>query len=157
MLNYICKPSLLSWSDKIKQLIFCTIPETTMSRYFMPWTAAYVRFPSSLFNVKSISSWSLDWTSRCVASRCVAKHKSVEAASKPAIKKSTTCATKSSSSHSVLRTKDSNSDKHVGYEKHMYWRHEEMWSILVWMNGSCGSWEWGRCEKNMKIKCIEFT
>jgi hypothetical protein len=41
----------------------------------------------------------------------------VEAVSKPARKKSTTCAAKSSSSHSVLRTQDSNSDKHVGYEK----------------------------------------
>ena len=101
MLNYICKLSLLCWSGIIKQLIFCTIPETTMSRYFMPWTASYVRFPPSLFNVMSISSWSLDWTSGCVASRCVAKYKSVEVVSKPAIKKATTCAAKSSSSHSV--------------------------------------------------------
>ena len=119
ILNYICKPSLLCWSGTIKQLIFCTIPETTMSRYFMPWTASYVRFPPSLFSVMSISSWSLDWTSGCVASRCEAKHKSVEPASKPAIKKSTACPAKSSSSHSVLRTQDSNSDKHVGYEKRM--------------------------------------
>ena len=119
MLNYICKPSLMCWSGTIKQLIFCTIPETTMSRYFIPWTASYVRLPPSLFSVMSISSWSLDWTSGCVASWCVAKHKSVEAVSKPARKKSTTCAAKSSSSHSVLRTQDSNSDKHVGYEKRM--------------------------------------
>jgi len=124
MLNYIWKPSLLSRSHTIKQLIFCAVPETTMSRYFMPWTASYVRFPPSLFSVMSISSWSLDWTSGCVASRCVAKHKSVEAVSKPARKKSTTCAAKSSSSHSVLRTQDSNSDKHVCYEKHMYWKHK---------------------------------
>jgi hypothetical protein len=90
-----------------------------MSRYFMPWTASYVRFPSSLFNVMSISSWSLEWTSGCVASRCVAKHKSVEDVSKPARKNRNTCAAKSSSSHSVLRTQDSNHDRHVGYEKHM--------------------------------------
>ena len=101
VLNYICKPSLLSWSGTIKQLIFCTVPETTMSRYFMPWTASYVRFPPSLFNVMSVSSWSLDWTSGCVASRCVTKHKSVEAVSKPFTKKRNTCAAKSSSSHSV--------------------------------------------------------
>ena len=118
-LNYICKPSFLSWSGTIKQLIFCTIPETTMSRYFMPWTASYVRFPPSLFNVTSISSWSLDWTSGCVASWCAAKHKSVEAVSKPARKNRNTCAAKSSSPHSVLTTQDSNSDKHVGYEKRM--------------------------------------
>ena len=101
MLNYIYKLSLLSSSGTIKQLIFCTVPETTMSRYFMPLTASYVRFPPSLFIVMSISSWSLDWTSGCVASRCAAKHKSVEDVSKPAIKKSTTCAAKSSASHSV--------------------------------------------------------
>jgi hypothetical protein len=56
----------------------------------------------------SISSWSLDWTSGCVASRCAAKHKSVEVVSKPARKKDNTCATKSSSSHSVKRKQDSN-------------------------------------------------
>ena len=119
MLNYISKPSLLSWSGIIKKMIFFMIPETTMSRYFMPWTASYVRFPPSLFSVISISSWSLDWTSGCVASWCAAKHKSVEIESKPARKKATTCAAKSSSSHSVLTTQDSNSDKHVCYEKHM--------------------------------------
>ena len=119
-LNYICKPSLLYCSVTIKQLIFSTIPETTMSRYFMPWTASYVTFPPSLFSVMSISSWSLDWTFGCVASWCAVKHKSVAPVSKPARKNCTACAAKSSSSHSVLRTQDSNSDKDGDYEKYIY-------------------------------------
>jgi hypothetical protein len=99
-----------------------------------------------LFNVMSISSWSLHWTSGCVASRCVAKHKCVEAVSKPATKNRNTCAAKSSSSHSVSRTQDSNSDKHAGYEKCMQWRHDGMWSKHSIMNESCVAWECGCSE-----------
>jgi hypothetical protein len=29
-----------------------------------------------------------------------------------------------------LRTQDSDSDKHVGYEKHMYWKQDKMWIKL---------------------------
>ena len=144
------------------QLSFCTVPETTISRYFMLWTASYVSFPPSLSRVMSISSWSLDWISGCVASWCAAKHRSVEAVSKPARKKSTTCAAISSSSHSVLRTWDSNSKVHVDYEKHRKCRKEGIWSKGARMNASYGLrmgklWQWEKSEEVVKVAGLRFS
>jgi hypothetical protein len=82
------------------------------------------------------------------------KHKSVEAASKPARKKSITCAAMSSSSHSVLRTQDKNSKIHVDYKKHATWRDVNQKGLSERDLQSVSMGKLWQCEKSEEVDKI---